>query len=143
MKIRPMQLKDYEKVYALWTGTAGMGMRSLDDSFEGIQKFLQRNPGISFVAEEREELVGVLLCGHDGRRGYIYHAAVRSDCRKQGIGRALVDASLKALKAEGIHKVALVAFKTNELGNAFWESEGFEERKDLIYRNKSLNNENQ
>ncbi len=142
MNIRLMTLSDYEAVYSLWTNTAGIGMRSLDDSQSGISKFLKRNPATNFVAENDGEIAGVILCGHDGRRGYIYHTAVNADYRKQGIGKALVETALNALRNEGIHKVALVAFQTNELGNAFWKALGFNERKDLVYRNFSLNDEN-
>lgn len=137
--IRRMTTDDYDAVYVLWTGTQGMGMRSLDDSREGIARFLSRNPRTCFVAEAEGAIVGVILCGHDGRRGYIYHTAVRPEYRRQGIGKRLVDSVLAALKSEGIHKAALVVYKTNETGNEFWQSVGFTERDDLIYRNLSLN----
>ena len=142
MQLRVMTIADYDKVYSLWTGTAGMGLRSLDDSPAGVEKFLRRNPTTCFVAEEEVILAGVILCGHDGRRGYIYHAAVAPQFRRRGVGKLLVDAALTALKEEGILKAALVAFQTNQLGNAFWESMGFEKREDLVYRNKSLNDAN-
>lgn len=142
MQLRVMTIADYDKVYSLWTETAGMGLRSLDDSPAGIEKFLQRNPSTCFVAEEDGVLAGVILCGHDGRRGYIYHAAVAPQFRRRGVGKLLVDTALTALKEEGILKAALVAFETNALGNAFWESVGFEKRDDLVYRNKSLNEAN-
>lgn len=139
MLIRLMAISDYDKVYKLWAGTSGMGMRSLDDSMEGIERFLKRNPNSNFVAEEGEEIAGVILCGHDGRRGYIYHAAVESSFRGKGIGGQLVDSALEALRKEGINKVALVVFKSNEIGNAFWDATGFQERTDLKYRNRSIN----
>ena len=142
MKIRIMTIEDYEGVYQLWTATAGMGMRNLDDSREGIAKFLERNPATSFVVEATAGLVGVILCGHDGRRGYIYHAAIMPDYRQQGFGQALVNAALTALRAEQINKVALVVFEKNQVGNSFWESIGFTTRPDLVYRNKSINLEN-
>ena len=142
MQLRVMTIADYDKVYSLWTGTAGMGLRSLDDSPAGVEKFLRRNPTTCFVAEEEVILAGVILCGHDGRRGYIYHAAVAPQFRRRGVGKLLVDAALTALKEEGILKAALVAFQTNQLGNAFWESMGFEKREDLVYRNKSLSDAN-
>ena len=142
MQIRIMTMEDYDNVYALWAGTPGMGMRSLDDSPAGIERFLGRNPVSCFVAEEGERLAGAILCGHDGRRGYIYHAAVHPDFRRQGIGRALVQAALDALAEEGILKVALVVFETNENGNRFWESAGFSKRNDLVYRNRSLSSQN-
>lgn len=142
MNIRLMTISDYEVVYSLWSNTAGMGMRSLDDSLDGITRFLKRNPTTSFVSEIEDNINGVILCGHDGRRGYIYHTAVKPDCRKQGIGKALVEAAVNALKEERINKVALVVFNTNDLGNTFWESVGFTKRDDLIYMNMSINQEN-
>ncbi len=142
MIVRPMLIEDYNAVYGLWSSTAGMGMRSLDDSLEGITRFLNRNPTTCFVAELDKQIAGVILCGQDGRRGYIYHTAVNPDYRKRGIGKALVNATLEALKKEQINKVALVVFATNRLGNEFWEHIGFEVRNDLVYRNISLNTQN-
>ena len=137
--IRPMYASDYDQLHTLWLSTPGMGLNDLDDSREGIAKYLARNPRTSFVATENGfDIVGAIMCGHDGRRGYIYHTCVREDRQGEGIGRALVEAALDALKAEGIHKVALVAFSINEKGNAFWEKMGFTIRDDLVYRNKSL-----
>ncbi len=138
MIIREMVIEDYEKVYDLWINTTGMGLINLDDSQEGIEKFLKRNPTTCFVAEQDEEIIGVILAGHDGRRGFIYHTTVNQNCRKQGIGKALVDHALEALENEGIHKVALVVFERNQLGNAFWEKIGFTDRDDLVYRNKTI-----
>lgn len=142
MEIRLMSVNDYDKVNQLWRSTEGMGMRSLDDSFEGIEKFLKRNPSTNFVAQAENNIVGVILCGHDGRRGYIYHTAVNIDYRGRGIGRMLVDAVVKDLKKEDINKVALVAFSSNDSGNKFWQSLGFSRRDDLIYRNLSINEKN-
>jgi ribosomal protein S18 acetylase RimI-like enzyme len=142
VNIRPMLIEDYDEVYKLWSGTAEMGMRSLDDSLDGIAKFLNRNTDTSFVAQEEKQLVGVILCGHDGRRGYIYHTAVKPDYRKRGIGKALVVAALDALKKEQINKAALVVYNTNDLGNNFWESIGFGKKNDLVYRNISMNEKN-
>ncbi len=142
MKIRKMIIADYQAVYGLWSNTPGMGMRNVDDSKEGIEKYIKRNPKTCFVAEVENKIVGVILSGHDGRRGYIYHTAVSNTTRKQGIGTKLVNTAIRALKEQGINKVALVAFETNKLGNSFWKSQGFEERNDLVYRNKSLNDDN-
>ncbi|MBZ9687381.1 GNAT family N-acetyltransferase [Clostridium estertheticum] len=136
MKIKIMTTNDYEKVYQLWSSTSGMGMRSLDDSKEGISKFLLRNPTSNFVAMINGEVVGIILCGHDGRRGYIYHTAVKSNYRGQGIGKSLLEAVYYALEQEGINKAGLVVFKTNEIGNSFWQSQGWEERTDLNYYSK-------
>ena len=138
VNIRVMTIDDYDKVYALWLSCAGMGLNNLDDSREGIAKYLERNPETCFVAEESGNIAGVIIAGNDGRRGYIYHTAVSPDYRRRGIGSELVDAALDALKKLGINKVALVVFAKNENGNAFWEKIGFTGRGDLVYRNKSL-----
>lgn len=140
MNIRRMTIDDYEKVYALWLSCAGMGLNDLDDSKEGIAKYLERNPDTCFVAEENEEIIGVILAGNDGRRGYIYHTAVHPDHRNQQIGRSLVESVLNAFRSIGIHKAALVVFERNESGNAFWEKMGFTRREDLAYRNLTLVN---
>ena len=137
IKYRLMTIEDYEQAYELWL-ESGNGLNDKDDSVEGIAKYLKRNPTTSFVATCDEKVVGVLLCGHDGRRGIIQHACVSPDYRRLGIGQKLVSLGLDALKAEGINKVLLVAFKKNEGGNAFWESQGFTLREDLNYRNKAL-----
>ena len=142
MKIRTMVIDDYDKVYKLWTNTTGMGLRSIDDSKTGIAKVLKRNPSTNFVATFNDKIVGVILSGHDGRRGYIYHTAVDINYRGQGIGRGLVEAVYKALNEEGITKAGLVVFKNNNIGNPFWKSIGWEERADLNYYSKSLNLEN-
>ncbi|MGN0319056.1 MAG: GNAT family N-acetyltransferase [Lachnospira sp.] len=115
-----------------------MGLNNLDDSKEGIDKFLQRNPETCLVAEEGDSIIGVIMVGNDGRRGYIYHTAIHPDYRKQGVATKLVDSAMKELSALGINKVALVVFDRNDTGNAFWESQGFTVREDLVYRNKAL-----
>lgn len=138
MTIRVMTLADYPAVYALWLATPGMGLNDVDESEEGIRRYLSRNPATCFVALEGRELIGVILSGHDGRRGMIYHMAVARQHQRQGIGSRLLERALEALKKEGIHKVTLVAFERNQAGNAFWESQGFEKREDLVYRNKAL-----
>jgi len=138
INIRVMSIADYDGVYNLWINTPGMGLNSTDDSREGIEKYIKRNPTSSFVAEENGKIVGVIMAGHDGRRGYIHHTAVLPAYRNQGIAKRLVDSAMSALDAEGINKVALVAFKKNELGNGFWENIGFTDRDDLVYRNKNI-----
>ena len=137
--IRPMIIEDYDDVYRLWTLTKGMGLNNLDDTKTGINIFLQRNPNTCFVATFHNEIIGTIISGHDGRRGYIYHTAVSEKFRKKGIGQKLVTSSLSALKTEGINKVALVVFSRNKLGNLFWEKIGFRKREDLIYRDKTIN----
>ncbi|MBD5129509.1 MAG: GNAT family N-acetyltransferase [Ruminococcaceae bacterium] len=137
MNIRTMTIADYDKVYALWLSCKGMGLNDLDDSRGGIERFLERNPDTCFVAEDGE-IVGVIMIGNDGRRGYIYHTAVSPGHRRKGIAKALVDTALNALRELGINKTALVVFERNADGNAFWESMGFTSRGDLVYRNKAL-----
>lgn len=138
MSIRSMTMDDYEKVYELWLSCAGMGLNTLDDSKAGIERFLQRNPDTCFVAEADGVVVGVILVGNDGRRGYIYHTAVDPHYRRQGIAESLVDTAMTALQKNGIHKAALVVFDRNRIGNDFWEKMGFTVRNDLVYRNKAL-----
>lgn len=138
MNIRTMTIADYDKVYALWLSCKGMGLNDLDDSREGIKRFLKRNPDTCFAAEIDNEIAGVIIAGNDGRRGYIYHTAVNPDHRRKGIAKALVDTALNALRELGINKTALVVFERNADGNAFWESMGFTPRGDLVYRNKAL-----
>ncbi|WP_031554976.1 GNAT family N-acetyltransferase [Oribacterium sp. FC2011] len=138
MIIRLMTIEDYEKVYQLWLSCSGMGLNNLDDSKDGIAKYLDRNPDTCFVAEKSDEIIGVIISGHDGRRGFIYHTAVNPEYRNQGIAKMLVEAAMDALKANGINKVALVVFDRNKDGNAFWEKVGFSVREDLVYRNKTI-----
>ena len=138
MTIRAMTIIDYENVYSLWLNTPNMGLNNLDDSKDGIEKYLARNPNTCFVAEKDSVIIGVILCGHDGRRGYIHHTAVVQSEQRNGVGTALLNAAMSALESEGISKVALVVFGKNEKGNAFWEKQGFEIRPDLIYRNKAI-----
>lgn len=135
---RPMTIADYDAVYDLWIHTPGMGLNTTDDSREGIEKYLRRNPTTSFVALDGDAVVGVIMAGHDGRRGFIHHTAVLPDCRGQGIATRLVEHAMAALETEGIHKTALVVFAHNEIGNGFWEAIGFTQRQDLVYRNRNI-----
>ena len=138
MIIRKMTTEDYNDVYDLWMSCVGMGLNNLDDSKEGIDKFIQRNPDTCLVAEKDSSIVGAIMVGSDGRRGYIYHTDVHPDFRRQGIASKLVDSAIRKLSALGINKVALVVFDRNDTGNSFWESQGFTVRNDLVYRNKAL-----
>ncbi len=138
MNIRKMKITDYDAVYTLWRKTPGIGLNVTDDSREGIERYLKRNPNTCFVSEINGELTGVILAGHDGRRGYIHHTCVAPELWGRRIGTKLVDAALEALRTEGICKAALVVFSQNERGNGFWEKTGFTERIDLVYRNKEL-----
>jgi N-acetylglutamate synthase len=138
MQIRLMVPGDYDMLYHLWTTTPGMGLNDIDDSREGIVRYLARNPHTCFVAEQDGIIIGAIMCGHDGRRGMIHHTVVAEDEQHRGTGTALVRAALEALRKEGISKVLLVVFSRNEKGNAFWEKQGFTARTDLVYRNMVL-----
>ena len=138
MKIRDMSIGDYTNAYALWLSCPGIGLHPADDSREGIARFLDRNPKTCFVAEADGRLIGTIMAGNDGRRGYIYHTAVHPNYRGRGIGSALVQAAIQALERLGIGKAALVVLEKNADGNVFWEKQGFTVRTDLTYRNKTL-----
>ena len=142
MEIREMKASDYEAVKALWMTIKGFAIRSIDDSREGVQKFIARNPGLSTIAVEDDHVVGAILCGHDGRRATLYHVCVEEPYRKRGIGKAMVVRCMQELQKEGINKVALIAFTHNDVGNAFWKEIGWTERKDLNYYDFTLNTEN-
>lgn len=137
-----MKIEDYDAVYALWKSIPGFGIRSIDDSREGIERFLKRNPTTSIVAEEDDRIVGAILCGHDGRRGCFYHVCVAEAYRMRGIGKAMVVEAMKHLRAEQINKVTLIAFTKNDVGNAFWNKIGWTKREDLNYYEFTLNEEN-
>jgi len=141
-EIRKMTIDDYEGLYALWMTISGFGIRSVDDSKEGVEKFLKRNPDTSVVAVANGQIVGGILCGHDGRRGCLYHVCVREDYRRLGIGKEMVVYCMNALKAEEINKVSLIAFTKNDVGNAFWNTIGWTKRLDLNYYDFTLNEAN-
>ena len=136
-----MTIEDYQGVHDLWMTIKGFAIRSIDDSREGVERFLKRNPATSVVAEENGEIVGSILCGHDGRRGCLYHVCVREDCRMRGIGKSMVVRCMEELEKEKISKVSLIAFTEND-GNAFWKEIGWTKREDLNYYDFVLNREN-
>lgn len=140
--IRTMTIDDYQDVHDLWMTIKGFGIRSVDDSKEGVEKFLKRNPTTSVVAVEDGRIVGSILCGHDGRRGCFYHVCVADQYRRRGIGKAMAVHAMNALKAEHINKVSLIAFAKNDIGNAFWNSIGWTKREDLNYYDFTLNEAN-
>jgi N-acetylglutamate synthase len=130
-RIRPMLVEDIPAALLLWQGLPGIGLRDAD-SPPALAKYLARNPGTSFVALNVEgDLVGVSLAGHDGRRGYLHHVAVKPEYRQQGLGRQLVDACLGALKTEGIEKIHLWVKVDNIAGKGFWNHVGWRERSDI------------
>lgn len=138
MEVRAMLDEDYDACLGIWLACSGMGLNNIDDSRSGIARFIQRNPRTCFVAQEGTRLVGVVMAGHDGRRGCIYHLAVHPTARGRGIGSSLVEHALQALAQEGITKVNLVAFCRNQAGIRFWMRQGFVVRDDLAYLDRSL-----
>lgn len=135
-------MEDYDQVKELWNSIQGFGIRSMDDSREGVARFLKRNPTTSVVAEEDGKVVGAILCGHDGRRGCLYHVCVHKDYRMRGIGKSMVAFAMEALKKEEINKVSLIAFTKNDIGNAFWKEIAWTKREDLNYYDFTLNEKN-
>ena len=142
MTVRTMTIDDYTGVHNLWMTIKGFAIRSIDDSREGVEVFLKRNPTTSVVAEEEGKIVGAILCGHDGRRGCLYHVCVHEDYRMRGIGKSMVVHCMKELEKEKISKVSLIAFTKNDIGNAFWKEIGWTKREDLNYYDFVLNKEN-
>lgn len=134
---REMKIEDYREVYSLWANTDGMGL-SDSDSEEEIAKYLSRNPGHSFVCEHNGRIVGTILCGHDGRRGYLYHMAVAEPHRKHGIARTLLSKALHSLLEAGIRKCHLMVFGSNHSGRQFWEHIGWQRRDDILIYSKSV-----
>ena len=139
MTIRTMSIEDFDGVYALWMTIKGFAIRSIDDSRVGVERFLKRNPTTSVVAIEDGKVVGSILCGHDGRRGCLYHVCVHRDYRMRGIGKAMVVFAMNALKEEQISKVSLIAYTQIDIGNAFWNRIGWTQRLVLNYYDFVLN----
>lgn len=140
--VRTMTIEDYPKVYDLWMSIKGFAIRSVDDSREGVEIFLRRNPTTSVVAVADSKVVGSILCGHDGRRGCMYHVCVAKEYRMHGIGKKMVVYAMEALKKEHVNKVSLIAFTENDIGNAFWNRIGWTRREDLNYYDFTLNEAN-
>lgn len=142
VEIRTMTADDYEGVKSLWMTIHGFGIRSVDDSREGVERFLRRNPTTSVVAVDGKQIIGAILCGHDGRRGCLYHVCVNESYRRKGIGKKMVVFCMEALRKEEINKVSLIAFTKNDIGNAFWNCIGWTKREDLNYYDFTLNEKN-
>ena len=141
--LTPMTMNDYDEVFALWHSISGFAMRSIDDSREGVERFLSRNPGMSVVARDADgKIAGSILCGHDGRQGQFYHVCVRQDLRRHGIGKEMVVFCMKRLQEEKINKIRLIAFETNENGNAFWNGIGWEKAAGFNCYDFTLNEKN-
>jgi ribosomal protein S18 acetylase RimI-like enzyme len=136
-KFREMEMDDYEKAYSLWTNMDGIGL-SEADSKVNIDLFLNRNRGLSLVCENDGEIVGTALCGHDGRRGFIYHLSVDKEFQNKGIGKTLINECLSKLKDEGIAKCHIFVMNNNEAGKDFWSRSGWTYRDDIAVYSKNL-----
>jgi ribosomal protein S18 acetylase RimI-like enzyme len=132
-----MTIDDYDEVYVLWQASEGIGL-SAADSRAGIDQFLRRNPGLAFVARTGPTLAGAAMVGEDGRRGYLYHLAVSPACRRQGIGRALVERCIAGLRQRGIQKCHIFVYGDNQAGMAFWDQLGFQLRPDLVIMSREI-----
>ncbi|MCX7771748.1 MAG: GNAT family N-acetyltransferase [Clostridia bacterium] len=137
MQIEEMRIEDYDDMLELWQNTPGMGLSRADDKDE-IAMFLKHNPGLCFTCSELGRIVGTILCGFDGRRGYLYHLAVDKAYRHRGLGKALVHKSLEALSKKGVEKCHLFVFKDNALGRGFWENTGWKQREDIVVFSKDV-----
>ena len=142
INIVPMRPEDYDDVRALWMTIRGFGIRALDDSREDIVRFIERNPTTSVVAKAGSRIVGTILCGSDGRQGALYHVCVAKEYRRRGIGTQMVAFCMHQLRYMGINKVSLIAFTTNEAGNAFWNKIGWTKKTNVNYYEFVLNEEN-
>ena len=140
---RLVTIDDYDDMLALWNSTeqSKRALNPVDDSHEGIARYIKRNPTTCFGAFSGDKLVGVILTGHDGRRALIHHMCVHPDYRRMNSASTLVKLAEEALRAEGIQKIIGFVFKDNDAANAFWERQGYTLRTNLNYRNKSLNSE--
>lgn len=123
---------DYDAAVALWRATPGIGLNDSDERAPYVA-FLARNPGMSLCVWDSGTLVATVLCGHDGRRGYLHHLVVKADYRNRGIGRALVERCLRSLAELGIPKCNVFLFADNDTGLAFWRRVGFVPRSDLRF----------
>jgi ribosomal protein S18 acetylase RimI-like enzyme len=137
IELHEMTIDDYKSVHAVWAGSEGIGLSDAD-SKEGIKRFLARNPGLSYIALDGDQIVGAALCGHDGRRGYIHHLAVIKSHRKRGIGRSLVSRCVYALMQIGIAKCHLFIFDENQDAINFWQKVGWTQRVELMMMSQHL-----
>ena len=131
MTIRPMTIEDYDEVYAMWQITTKRALSKADERPQ-LARYLARNEGLSQVAVIEGKIVGTVLAGHDGRRGFIHHMAVLPDYRRKHIGHALAETAIAKITAEGIDKTHIFCYQNNETGQNFWRDFGFQKRDDVF-----------
>ncbi len=131
MEIRSMTIEDYDEIFSMWQITSKRALTGAD-SKENIEKYLIRNEGMSQVAVENGRIVGTVLAGHDGRRGFIHHMAVLPEYRRKHIGHKLAVEAIRKIAADGIEKTHIFCYQDNLTGQNFWTSLGFEKRGDLF-----------
>ncbi len=136
IEFRPFAMRDYGPVMALWKQCDGIGLSDAD-SRPCIRSYLRRNRGLSYIARAQGEVVGAVLCGHDGRRGYLHHLAVHPRWRRRALGRRLVRRCLEALRRAGIRKCHIFVYRRNREGLRFWEAEAWTPRRDLMLVSKT------
>jgi putative acetyltransferase len=136
-RIETMRLSDFAAVSRLWGNSEGIGLNE-SDTKTNIGLFLKRNPRMSFVARKGRTIIGAVLCGHDGRRGYLHHLAVAKIHRGNGIGKKLVEASFSALARAGITRCNIYLINSNTAGEAFWKHNGWNKLDDLQVRQKAV-----
>ena len=130
-------MADYDQTIALWEKMEGLEICE-GDSREEISEYLKRNPGLSRVAEADGDIVGAALCGHDGRRGWIYHLAVASEYRRQQVGKLLIDACVSGLRRAGLKRAIILVAGDNLAGHQFWLRNGWEDIDGAIAMTKEL-----
>ena len=138
MEIVEISVGNFEELIALWQAAAGVGLDRDSDTKERIATYLRRNPGLSFAAWDGGRIVGAVLCGHDGRRGYMHHLAVAEAWRGRGIGRALVEKAISRLQMMGVRKCNIFLYADNTGGYGFWRRMGWIERTDSKVMSKDI-----
>ena len=131
MIIREMTIADYEEIFEMWQTTTKRALSEADEKSH-IERYLNRNKGLSQVAVVDGKIVGTVLAGHDGRQGFIHHMAVMPEYRRHHIGQKLAKTAVEKIKAEGIAEVYIFSFRDNSVGQSFWKNLGFEKRDDVF-----------
>lgn len=134
---RPLAPSDVDACLELWSRTPGVGLSAADDP-DSLTRFIERNAGFCWCSATEDRIVGTILCGSDGRRGYVYHLAVDEEVRRNGAGSRLVDVAMQSLRSAGIEKCHAMVFASNDLGRSFWEQSGWQLRDDLVVFSRNI-----